>query len=246
MPISTDSIIHYTDSFSNLESILKEGFAIKYCAETIWLDGKDGSEAAHPMISFCDIPLSESYRHFDAYGKYGIGLTKEWANKMGVNPVLYMDEKSRISKIFNKLLVERRNSKSNLTSEQKKNIIVLKCFAKNYAGHLKRKNIDNKNYRFYDEREWRLIPENKDIDGALISINLSNYLSDKDKYNDKISKSRFHFEPSDISYIIVSKTKEIPKVINLLRVEYATKCLAQELDILFSKICSTEQILSDY
>jgi hypothetical protein len=142
MPISTDSIIHYTDSFDKLTGILKEGFGIKYCAEKLIVDGGLGSGAAHPMISFCDIPLSQSYKHFDAYGKYGIGLSKDWANDMGINPVLYMESKSSISKTLASLLADRRLSGSNLTKDQRSNILRIKCFSKNYSGPLKRKKID--------------------------------------------------------------------------------------------------------
>jgi hypothetical protein len=246
MPISTNSIIHYTDTFDKLDHILKEGLGIKYCVEKFTIEGKLGSEAAHPMISFCDIPLSQSYKHFDAYGRYGIGLTKDWANKMGINPVLYMESKSSISKTLGSLLADRRNVSTNLTIMQKTNILKIKCFTKNYSGPLKRRNINEKNYRFYDEREWRLIPESDKLNGAPFSIALTNYSKDKEKHNKKIADIRFEFMPTDISYIIVDKTIEIPKIINILRVEYSSKCTAQDLDILFSKIASTEQILGDY
>lgn len=246
MAISTNSIIHYTDTFTKIKNILKEGFAIKYCAESLFLNGDAGSAAAHPMISFCDIPLSNAYKHFDAYGNYGIGLTKDWAKKNGVNPVLYMNGDSRISKILYQLIVERRDNKSNLTKEQKDQILLLKGFAKNYSGVLKRKKINKTDYRFYDEREWRLVPESKDINDEPLSVSLKFYSADKKKYNNAISKFRFTFEPNDISYIIVNKTIEIPQIINILRDIYKTKCNAQELDILFSKICSTEQIQNDY
>jgi hypothetical protein len=101
-------------------------------------------------------------------------------------------------------------------------------------------------YRFYDEREWRLVPESDKLDGAEFSINLTSYKEDRNKYNKKIDNLRFTFEAKNISYIIVDKTSEIPKVINILRSDYASRCTAQQLDILFSKIVSTDQILSDY
>ncbi|NTW33778.1 MAG: hypothetical protein HGB12_14350, partial [Bacteroidetes bacterium] len=159
MAISTNSIIHYTDTFEKLELIIKEGFAIKYCAEELTIQKDLSSLAAHPLVSFCDIPLSQAYRHFDAYGRYGIGLTKLWANKLGINPVLYLDKDSSISKTFGELIKERRNKESNLTKEQKSKILRIKSFTKNYSGHLKRNSIDDQNYKFYDEREWRLVPE---------------------------------------------------------------------------------------
>src|ERR1700744_314447 len=107
MAISTNSIIHYTDSYEALTGILGEGFRVKYCLEKLRL-GKGMSRAAHPMVSFCDIPLSDSTQHFSAYGKYGIGLSKAWAIDKGVNPVIYIDDNSLFAKSVSKLLAERR------------------------------------------------------------------------------------------------------------------------------------------
>ncbi len=246
MAISTNSIIHYTDSIDKLESILIAGFAIKYCSESLFLESGTSSLAAHPMISFCDIPLSDSGKHFDAYGRFGIGLSKVWAKNHGINPVLYIDNDSSISRTLAGLISERRLPNSNLTKTQKEQILRIKCFTKNYSGHLKRGLVDNKKYRYYDEREWRLVPEASELKGAPFSVTLSAYLRNKIKYNTMIKDLRFIFDASDISYIIVDKTSEIPRLINTLRSEYASRCTARDLDILFSKICSTEQILSDY
>lgn len=245
MAISTNSIIHYTDSIETLELILKEGFKIKYCLEKLNLD-TGSSTAAHPMISFCDIPLSDSRQHFDAYGKYGIGLTKDWAVRNGVNPVLYIDHNSLFAKSLHELIKERRKKDTNLTPEQGDQILQIKSYAKNYSGHLKRKSVDNPNYKFYDEREWRLVPNGSDINNAAFSLIPDYYRKNKDSYNEKIANCRFTFKSTDISYIIVEQTFEIPKIINFLRIDYAEKCTAKELDILFSKICSTEQIIADY
>jgi hypothetical protein len=246
MAISTDSIIHYTDTINKLESILKEGFAIKYCSEKLFIEEDVSSLAAHPMVSFCDVPLSQAYRHFDTYGKYGIGLSKTWANSKGINPVLYLDKDSSISRTIGQLIIERRKSKTNLTSKQKSDILRIKCFAKNYSGPLKRESIHIRNYRFYDEREWRLVPDDSELQGASFSISLSNYEDDKDKYNKTISSLRFEFEAEDISYVIVDKTREIPRIIKVIRDVYGDDCSSNQLDILLSKICSTQQIISDY
>jgi len=246
MAISTNSIIHYTGSFDILTLILKEGFKIKYCAEKLKLGATGTSNAAHPMISFCDIPLSDSKQHFEAYGKYGIGLSKKWAVKKGVNPVLYIDKNSLLAISIYELIKERRKKKSNLTLKQKREILQIKSYAKNYSGLLKRKTINNPNYKYYDEKEWRLVPNKANLNNASFSINLRDYEKDKEKYNSKIADCRFDFTSKDISYIIVHKTSEIPKMINFLRSNYSDKCTSKELDILFSKICSTEQIIDDY
>ncbi|WP_299051763.1 abortive infection system antitoxin AbiGi family protein [uncultured Polaribacter sp.] len=246
MAISTNSIIHYTDSFDILTLILKEGFKVKYCVEKLNLGKSGKSHAAHPMISFCDIPLSDSEQHFDAYGKYGVGLSKEWAVKNGVNPVLYIDKNSLFANSLYELIKERRKSNTNLTKKQDSEILQIKSYAKNYSGLLKRKEVNNPNYKFYDEREWRLVPPKEKLNDAIFSLNLSYFNKNKESLNESISDCRFEFSSKDISYIIVEKTSEIPKMINFLRTDYSDKCTAKELDILFSKICSTEQIMEDY
>jgi len=245
MAISTNSIIHYTGSYEILTSILREGFRVKYCLEYVDL-GSGSSRAAHPMISFCDIPLSDSAQHFAAYGKYGIGLSKSWAASNGVNPVIYVDKHSLFALCLLALIKERRKSDSNLTEKQKSQILQIKSYTKNYSGPLKRKSINKKDYRFYDEREWRLVPEAKILKGAPFSLKPSLYDQRKDEYNERISALRTAFTPADVSYIIVKDTSQIPKMTNFIRSHYSSTCTADQLDILLSKICSTEQIVADY
>ena len=245
MSISTNSIIHYTRSLGALKSIIREGFRVKYCLEEVVLK-ETVSNAAHPMVSFCDIPLSDSQQHFAAYGKYGIGLSKDWARCKGINPVIYIDENSFFSKSIGSFLKERRDKKNtNLTKEQRDEILRLKSYAKNYSGKLKISGKE-RDYKFYDEREWRLVPDSSMLNGNNFSIPSSDYKKNKDLYNSKLSDIRVKFSPEDISYIIVKKTSEIPNVINHLRKSYQKETTAEELDILFSKICSTEQISEDF
>jgi hypothetical protein len=245
MAISTNSIIHYTSSYSVLTSILKEGFRVKYCAEILELRDTS-SRAAHPMISFCDIPLSDSTQHFAAYGRYGIGLSKAWAVANGVNPVIYVDKNSLFALCIQELILERRKTNTNLTKKQKNEILRIKSYAKNYSGTLKRKSINKANYRFYDEREWRLVPGKEILKGATFSVSIADYEKSKDAYNQKLSRTRIKFKPKDISYIILKETAQIPAMTNFLRSTYSSSCTADELDILLSKICSTEQIIDDY
>lgn len=83
MALSSTSLIHLTSSLDNVFQILKEGFKIKYCYERVYSKAIDKHlDAAFPMLSFSDIPLSELKSHLDSYGAYGIGLTKEWQMKM--------------------------------------------------------------------------------------------------------------------------------------------------------------------
>lgn len=242
MAISTNSIIHYTQSFDVLCKILDEGFKLKYCGEKLDLGTAKGSNAAHPMVSFCDIPLTESSVHFKSYGFYGIGLYKEWAFRKELNPVLYIEKNSYMAKSLSSMIeCVRKETSGDIGNE----MYLLKAFTKNYSGRLITPTRKVNDYVFYNEREWRYVPKKEDIKSS-ISLSLTKYERDKDLYNDRISSYRLKFEPKDISYIIVESTNEIPDIIQYIKNIYSDRCTAKDLDILFTKICSTEQILSDY
>ena len=247
MPLSTESIIHYTSKYEYLTSIIKEGFRIKYCAEEIALDNGT-SKSAHPMLSFCDIPLSASKEHFEKYGNYGIGLSKKWAKKTGINPVIYIDKDSLIAETLLKFFRERRKlTKSNLTKEQRNDILRIRSYMKNYSGDLRRKNGDVlKDYKFFDEREWRLIPTRDQINGAKFSIHLKDYNKDRDAYNDRLKDCRIPFGISDISYIIVNEESEVKSMINFLTETFPEEYQNGELMYVFTKICTIKQIVEDY
>ncbi|MBC7750941.1 MAG: hypothetical protein H7Z73_04365 [Candidatus Saccharibacteria bacterium] len=77
MALSSNSIIHFTNEKDNLKNILEGNFKIHYCTESIKLTSAKTTIFLSPMVSFCDIPLSEIKHHMESYGSYGIGLTKE-------------------------------------------------------------------------------------------------------------------------------------------------------------------------
>jgi len=138
------------------------------------------------------------------------------------------------------------NKQSNFTNDQRDQILTIKSFAKNYSGDLVRKSKTLFNYIFYDEREWRYVPKKSDIDNKPFSIGITQYNNNPDKYNNAISGYRIKFVPEDISYIIVKSTEQIPKMINFMRTIYSKIYTSDQLDILFSKICSIEQISTDF
>lgn len=76
-----DILFHFT-SGSGLRGILKEGFQPSYALEKIVAQSQERNFAV-PMVSFCDLRLSELPFHMKKYGRFGIGLTKVWAKKMG-------------------------------------------------------------------------------------------------------------------------------------------------------------------
>lgn len=81
VPLSANTLIHFTRSKENLKKILEENFRIYNCRESVILGGKP-SEFYVPMVSFCDLPLSEVKDHISKYGNYGIGMTKAWGGPL--------------------------------------------------------------------------------------------------------------------------------------------------------------------
>jgi len=95
MGLSPSTLFHFT-SKNRLKGILKDNFKLKYCLEKINHSEKP-IKIAIPMVSFCDIKISEIIEHAKKYGYYGIGLSKEWAITKGLNPVIYLNSSSEFS-----------------------------------------------------------------------------------------------------------------------------------------------------
>ena len=183
MAVSTSSIFHFTPELEYLVSILQGGFRPTYCLEEYYLD--DGAlEVGIPMVSFCDIPLSQLSDQFDSYGNYGIGLSKSWASTQKINPVIYMDHNSYCSASISAFIqYAQENDEFNdlrnrfqMTSEKEGEVKIedtytgerkvrinamttLISYIKNSSGDLYRKGeLHITDYNFYAEREWRFVP----------------------------------------------------------------------------------------
>lgn len=243
MAISTNSIIHYTDKLESLLGIISEGFKVKFCSE-VMKSPKWRIDALVPMISFCDIPFSSFQDHIKAYGSYGIGLSKNWANHKGINPVLYLSYGSSINNTYLNYMAETipKKTKADIKSlDFMKKLIV---YTKNYQEDLERKNVKIINYRYYDEREWRFILQQHNQKAVLPVFGQNK--GDKEQLNESIKDVRIGFDVDQITYIIVKNIEEIEVTINAIRNAYNDRCTSKQLDILLSKIISVEQIKSDF
>ena len=87
--ISSDYLFHFTRSFENLTSILKEGFFPNYCIENWLALDKNLPHIGIPMICFCDIPEQFIEPHKKKYGPYGISMEKNWGIQNNITPIAY-------------------------------------------------------------------------------------------------------------------------------------------------------------
>jgi hypothetical protein len=248
MGLSSNSIIHFTSEKDALKSILKNNFRTYYCKEKIAF-GNIYITYVAPMVCFCDIPLSEVKDHISKYGSYGLGLTKEWAENKGLNPVLYLDKNSILSisylKIYEKFILDPKTSLFDLSIEQRLIIDILR-YIKNYQDDLERNGKVYKNYRFSDEREWRYVPDITNNFPLILSESISATEKSKETVNNFLRDVKLEFDPNDIKYIIINREDEISEFLSLLKDSKGKKYSYNDVEKLMTRIITTDQIISDF
>ncbi|MEA3352210.1 MAG: abortive infection system antitoxin AbiGi family protein [Campylobacterota bacterium] len=247
MKPKTNTLFHFTKDMKVLKLILENGFWPKYCLEDIeWLDSGDHTHVAFPMVCFCDIPLSRINDHIEFYGKFGIGLTKDWGQENGINPLAYILPNKNLAKSF-KELKTYANKLTNGNSDKKlaqNNIRYLYAHTKPLSGRMKVNGLPTRK-EFYQESEWRYVPKDKTIDEYLKEEDFK----DKDKLNLANSKTKVNcilkFTPNDIKYIFVESDLNISEIIDFIDSKMMGKHPKDQLNILKSKITSLESVTAD-
>jgi len=234
--ISSESLFHFIKRRDWLLLVLKRKyFQARYVYEEIpVLQFKVGI----PMKCFCDIPLGMIKKHISHYGRYGLGIKKDFAKKNSFSPIIYIHEKSDTLLRYLGSMKEKdifKNPNSLLPYIKWDEQITLSS--------------DGKKIResFYDEREWRYIPQQPAF------INFSGFDEDEIKKskleyeNDILEKGsnnyKLSFEYSNITYIFVQKAEDVENVIDEI---YKLKIDQRQRDILISKIITARQIERDF
>lgn len=89
-------LFHYTRKLEHLEDMIRNGLWPRYCEEDFeWLLGKPVT-LAFPMVCFCDIPPDAAKTHRNRYGGYALGISKECAGMLDINPLWYVHRESTI------------------------------------------------------------------------------------------------------------------------------------------------------
>lgn len=247
MRLHSNSLFHFTNK-AGLLYILKNNFVPCYCKERLAVE-KINYDYWVPMVSFCDIPLSQIKSHIKEYGKYAIGLNRKWVNRNKLNPVFYYKEKTFFFDNYYKLLtsLEGKSFINNTKAKELNNYYF--AFFKPYRGvdirpekdKEKNEKIENKKQKtkiFYDEREWRYVPKGLKENEYIILDR------DYNKLNKQLNNYKLTFEPDDISYIIIEKEEERQEFVQDIWERKENYSEEKKL-ILITKIISSEQILND-
>jgi hypothetical protein len=286
--ISANSLFHFTNNISNLIGILTNNFFPRYSLENYSAFYTQSMakrlkliNIAIPMVCFCDIPLSSIRNHIKVYGRYAIGLSKEWGERKNISPVMYALNNSISAKVISnslsatekcfyksiKHLGERYAGNTNYKEDKKdklidtlsvelgrvqSGLIAIMAFTKNYSGTFHHGGKRYRNVCFYDEREWRYVPDSTSLFDNEIPwyIDKSTYLNAgrRKSANTKLERNEYmlDFRPSDIRYIIVANDNEIIKMVDKVNKIKGNKYSYNALRLLTTRIISMEQILHDF
>lgn len=257
MALTPNSVFHFTKEYNSLLGILKNNFALSYAREKFVYLGEE-MEYRIPMVSFCDLKLSDIKNHIENFGFYGIGLNKEWAIENDLNPVWYIPINSNQTFYMRHLLENAISLVPQLKDNGKlftNTVLVLSIFnyIKNYNGDVERSDGTTiENYRFADEREWRYcldpikIIEEKDENGIPLSYIGFGSKMKKSELNNLIKHLKLAFEPNDINYIIVKDEEEIIPLINYIKEVKGSKFTGNDISRLQSRIITAKQIFNDF
>ena len=250
--ISANTIFHFTESIGNLEGIFKNGFFPQICCEDFigTISNEENMEKGVPMVCFCDIPLSQARKHVEYYGNYALGLSKEWAIRNQVNPVLYTYQNSSLAEkltvLFSNLFKSEKDNEDLMKHKIINQYMSIIQYVKPYEGRLwKNGTWTEKQVRFYDEREWRFIPHVL-LGKQTLFLRREVLYDTLQKLNNKIKEDvdcRLSFEPKDIKFIIVSKENEVLSMIDKVK---RNNFSDEEVQILTTRIISIESINENF
>lgn len=255
-------IFHYTKSYEVLLKVIRNGFMPSYCCEKV-----NNREYFIPMVSFCNIALKDvdSYMH---YGKYGIGMSIDWAIKNKISPVVYIHENTPFGNLIqdvekiNKLLYNKEimimDSLTKIIGNEPESddydgakkqyeriedlMIQLLQFVKTWKTMFNSKEIIT-----YHEREWRYVPP---------LINKKRLITESDEefieYKTKNKKTKPHLPEhslaidsvEDIRYILIKHEKQRIEILKLLESKFDKENITEV--ILSGKLLVlTEQQIND-
>ncbi|TSA21539.1 hypothetical protein D4R75_06055 [bacterium] len=250
--VSANTLFHFTDKRENLVSILTHEFRPHYCLEDLRVMANsrdDNLELAMPMVCFCDLPLMQIKRHLTFYGNYGIGLIKKWGMNNRICPVLYTYPKSPVGEAITALIdsLDTMSSDPNVRTTASDRLSRVSCYIKPYQGNLWKNGQYIPDVKFYNEREWRFIPESS-TETMWPILEKQEFLDEVKRatYNATVFQQfRLSFDPRDIRYIVVKTDNEILSMVRSIR-DIKGRFDADTVDLLITRIISAEQIRDDF
>lgn len=254
--LSSNALFHFTRKLEFLLEVIKNGyFSSRYVKEDVeylnlMFDSRKASRVALPMLCFCDIKLHELKHHVNKYGKFGIGISKEWAIKNNIDPIHYRNPKSKNTTLYSGALNKAiENNEDNIFGDE---LITQLAFSKPLFG--KMNDMDGKITNFHDEQEWRYVPNFDDSDND----NLLSFIDDVNDSNlmnefslGKLSNSLKEYRQScleidwnEVRYIFVKSSNDSKVVIQAI-IDKNDLSMDQKL-MMISKVVIVNELEEDW
>jgi hypothetical protein len=229
--LSSDTLFRFTSELDVLIDILDRGIQARYIYEKL-----PRFKLAYftRAACFCDIPLGSIKYHLNYYGEYGIGIEHSWAKKQKITPVIYVHS--------NTPHLTRGSSESDRNYLKSLSVTP---FLKQVKG--KQPFDDERGIKvwrwkkYYEEREWRFIPDRNVID--VVKYKKENELIERKAALNGNGHINLQLLPTVIEYIIVKDRNEIQKLVQYIRKSYEN---IRQQDELITKIITTRQIRRDF
>jgi hypothetical protein len=194
------------------------------------------------MTSFCDIPLSRVAEHTEAYGNYGLGLTKEWGLDHGLTPVLYGAAKSVVPKVANFLFRSHEIALSGSTVEARTQsedaLVSMLSLTKPLAGRMHRRGLEIEK-DFLQESEWRYVP-NLGSDRIVLE---DKFHRERSTLDSQAAEHPLTFSAADLRYVFVSREDEVVQM--LVYLEKEPECSDDDRRLMCARITSIEALSRD-
>jgi hypothetical protein len=201
---------------------------------------------AFPMVCFCDIPLSRAGKHAQRYGRYALGLTREWATNKSISPVFYIQPDSVLaSSLLAILRTSRTNQGGDAAEQYRRDTVLLHSFVKPTAGPEQKDESAVEYVDYFQESEWRHVPTDRRIptDGP---PNLPSFEESRTELH-KLTRAHamLRFEARDLQHIVVEREDEVPRLLSFLWDFYKPLTEASR-HLLLSRVTSFEALERDH
>ena len=240
----TNTLFHSCKKFEFLKSVIKEsGFKASYADEII-----DDNEVKTLMVSFSNVALFESESQIN-YGKYAVGLTKDWGIKNELEPVIYTYDSSINGASFMENMnitgrMKVRECVNNPALDDKVTTLFVNSI--NFLEYLKPYIVTNQKgeeFIAYNDREWRYVHKHDKYNPLIFKTSFLTGKPNPDYDKHKPYKKPYTenvvltFELEDLKFVIVDKKKQKKIIYKLLFKRFGKEIVMEkimngEIDIL--------------
>ena len=218
--LTANSLFTFTTKLCYLEAWINNGcISARYCREDIRYLKIGIPKIALPMKCFCDINIHNLGDHLDWYGYFGLGFSKEWGTRNGIQPIQYVNEKSALGKDFRKAFKQALKDNTSANKLLRNYIADQLVYFKPCMGKMLNR-LTNKTTEkcFTDESEWRFVPDVSTLnmpqilskDSQLLDIVLARL---SDALNNQPAAS-IPFDYQDIKYIVIENKRCLATLIS--------------------------------